>query len=234
MMMRIGRGCIVRSMEISYVPFLKDVYSVDVEILEENGDKNYVQLEMRDEKWVGYIQTDNNEVVYKFIVNGLVRINDSNATSYKVVNGEEVYSVMSDSAYTKEWPVMKEVVVSDRICGKMINCIKKKNLNFKDSMKVAVGLQVQNLKNVHSVTFIWHQPDGRIYRVEERALDVPDYAGVVSADVWFWINFCEINGEFSDGVWCIEAFVDGRRCAMDYFLVRRQLLKKPFRFELAI
>ena len=232
--MRIGRGCIVRSMEISYVPFLKDVYSVDVEILEENGDKNYVQLEMRDEKWVGYIQTDNNEVVYKFIVNGLVRINDSNATSYKVVNGEEVYSVMSDSAYTKEWPVMKEVVVSDRICGKMINCIKKKNLNFKDSMKVAVGLQVQNLKNVHSVTFIWHQPDGRIYRVEERALDVPDYAGVVSADVWFWINFCEINGEFSDGVWCIEAFVDGRRCAMDYFLVRRQLLKKPFRFELAI
>ncbi len=224
----------MRSMEISYVPFLKDVYSVDVEILEENGDKNYVQLEMRDEKWVGYIQTDNNEVVYKFIVNGLVRINDSNATSYKVVNGEEVYSVMSDSAYTKEWPVMKEVVVSDRICGKMINCIKKKNLNFKDSMKVAVGLQVQNLKNVHSVTFIWHQPDGRIYRVEERALDVPDYAGVVSADVWFWINFCEINGEFSDGVWCIEAFVDGRRCAMDYFLVRRQLLKKPFRFELAI
>ena len=224
----------MRSMEISYVPFLKDVYSVDVEILEENGDKNYVQLEMRDEKWVGYIQTDNNEVVYKFIVNGLVRINDSNATSYKVVNGEEVYSVMSDSAYTKEWPVMKEVVVSDRICGKMINCIKKKNLNFKDSMKVAVGLQVQNLKNVHSVTFIWHQPDGRIYRVEERALDVPDYAGVVSADVWFWINFCEINGEFSDGVWCIEAFVDGRRCAMDYFLVRRQLLKSSFRFDLAI
>ena len=224
----------MKSMEISYEPFLSDVYSVEVEVLEENGDKNYVQLEMRDEKWVGYIQTDNNEVVYKFIVNGLVRINDSNATSYKVVNGEEVYSVMSDSAYTKEWPVMKEVVVSDRICGKMINCIKKKNLNFKDSMKVAVGLQVQNLKNVHSVTFIWHQPDGRIYRVEERALDVPDYAGVVSADVWFWINFCEINGEFSDGVWCIEAFVDGRRCAMDYFLVRRQLLKKPFRFELAI
>lgn len=234
MIMRIGRGCTMKSMEISYEPFLSDVYSVEVEVLEENGDKNYVQLEMRDEKWGGYIQTDNNEVVYKFIVNGLVRINDSNATSYKVVNGEEVYSVMSDSAYTKEWPVMKEVVVSDRICGKMINCIKKKNLNFKDSMKVAVGLQVQNLKNVHSVTFIWHQPDGRIYRVEERALDVPDYVGVVSADVWFWINFCEINGEFSDGVWCIEAFVDGRRCAMDYFLVRRQLLKKPFRFELAI
>ena len=224
----------MKSMEISYEPFFSDLYSVEVEVLEENGDKNYVQLEMRDEKWVGYIQTDNNEVVYKFIVNGLVRINDSNATSYKVVNGEEVYSVMSDSAYTKEWPVMKEVVVSDRICGKMINCIKKKNLNFKDSMKVAVGLQVQNLKNVHSVTFIWHQPDGRIYRVEERALDVPDYVGVVSADVWFWINFCEINGEFSDGVWCIEAFVDGRRWAMDYFLVRRQLLKKPFRFELAI
>lgn len=124
------------------------MYSVEVEVLEENGDKNYVQLEIRDEKWG--------------------------------------------------------------------------------------GLQVQNLKNVHSVTFIWHQPDGRIYRVEERALDVPDYVGVVSADVWFWINFCEINSEFSEGVWCIEAFMDGRRCAMDYFLVRRQLLKKPFRFELAI
>ena len=232
--MRIGRGCIVRSMEISYVPFLKDVYSVDVEIVGEDGEKSYVSLIENNEMWTGTIYTDCDELVYKFIVNGMVRINDSNATGYKIVNGNEVYSVMSNSTCDKEWPVMKEVVVSDRICGKIINCVKKKNLNFKDNLKVAVGLQVQNLKNVHSITFIWHQPDGRIYRVEERALDVPDYVGVVSADVWFWINFCEINGEFSDGVWCIEAFVDGRRCAMDYFLVRRQLLKSSFRFDLAI
>ena len=111
-------------------------------------------------------------------------------------------------------------------CG-VAKAIKQASYMFNRPLDIYIGAGVRYVKGLHSVTLICFQPNGRIYRLEERSIGQfepreADY------EIVFHNHIPSACGRNADGVWTYQIYVDGKCVVKDYFALKRKVVQVTF------
>lgn len=199
-----------------------------VEIIYRYFDEDrYYRSDMKfiDNVWQTELSFVKDKIFYKYIVNGVIRLNDSNADEYYSEDDNEVWSVAdlhTDSG-------TNEHILYDLKC-KIIKAIPEKDVMYQDCRIFTYGkdkiistyVEVKNISGIHSITVIWHQPDGNIYKVEEAPI-VVERSYVRDVNAGFWIKLDDMQGDFYENVWMVSVYLDGKHMTKEYFVINRNI-----------
>ena len=199
---------------------LYGISKVEIIICDDSWNEQVIEMYQNEQSWYRELDIDNERIIYRYrINNGIITINDSNADYYIKDNSMKVWSVRQSNDYKeneKGKPEIKEYIITDRVMNSICKSYSKKQFVNNDIIKIVIGTKIERIKDIHSLTVIWYQPDGRIYRIDERTVESEED---VVAKVWFWLNSNEMKGDFFRGVWTVEIFLDGRSVIKDNFVI---------------
>lgn len=199
---------------------LYGINKVEMIICDENWDEQLILMNYNNNSWFRELNTNNKRVVYRYRINdGIISMNDPDADYYIKDSSMVVWSVreFKDCKDEKKANLnIKEYIITDRVMNSISKYYSKKQFVNNDIAKIAIGTKVENIKGIHSISVIWYQPDGRIYRLDERTIESEEN---VIAEVWFWMNTNDMKGDFYKGIWTLEVFLDGRSVIKDNFIV---------------
>lgn len=197
----------------------EDIYKVEkVELLYKNlGDKKFKVAKMEKENnwWRVELEEADNEklLIYKFVINENIRLNDYNADKYVEELNGEIFSVYNSGT---------DINSNKKIIGNTISCNlgnNKKNYVVRRDRHIEVVVDIMNLKGIHSATIIRYQPDGHIYCIEERAVE-NKFTTNLGVRVSFLVHMNWNAGDFYKGMWTYSVFADGKIIKQDYFMVQ--------------
>ncbi|MBQ2980506.1 MAG: hypothetical protein IJD58_00100 [Lachnospiraceae bacterium] len=229
--------------------FNQEIYGVNsVQLSGYTEEQQHVLIPMlyKDRKWECDYEVTDRTFRYRYLVNGdIIKLNDPNASYYLIDCFSEVWSIYdcevnsNEECSEYEYPLtngiyIEKSTISDRILNNFNRIKTKKVLNMKNDIKVAVCLDIRRIVGTHVVTVIWHQPDGRIFRVEDRTLDVPLENGEVNANVYFWLDFEDVRPSFAKGIWVIDVYLDGKKVLRDNFILVEGITEQYVGFQTAI
>lgn len=222
-------------MELEYIPSFQGV--TQVEVIGYTGE-NYFRKNLKNikNKWFISLLDFSEKIRYKFVVNQAIRLNDSHSEWYEVDNQGEVWSVYDGKDKEKIIPSIEltEYKISDRVRSRLDLVEMKKVINMVDNIKLSVGVHIKNITGTHSITIMWFQPDGRIFSIEERALVVPREHGMCEAETWFWLDVSQITGQYAEGIWGVQVYLDGMLSVNDNFALGRRIYSQHIAFDYKI
>lgn len=219
-------------MRFIYNQDIKGIYKVELSLYTEDNKHYIFDMSNCNGRWQLDLNTlsgeegnISGELRYKYLLNdGIIRLNDPVADHYVEDCYGEIWSVRISQKFSikeRTNAKLKNFLLTDRVTQPRY-CKRIKRYDYKECVKIAACLDVENIKGVHNVTFIWYQPDGRIYRIEERSLTVFEVKPV-NAQLWFWINTGELDIKYMRGIWEVDVFVDGKKEIKDNFILKGNL-----------
>lgn len=205
------------------------------------------------EFWKTELEIKDNPVIYKYVLNDFIRLNDCFANEYIKEDNDEVFSVYNsedDIAYMEEGVNLLPIHIKNNVMQRsnkiyeqigsisISNYLKRYNVTEagvatkniikaadknvfilgKDKL-IALYIDINNFKGIHSVTVFWHQPDGKIYRIEERAIGDKNNKEM-NAQVCFFIEMNWDKGFFYKNTWSYSVLIDGKMVRREYFVVK--------------
>lgn len=183
-----------------------------------------------------YIESGEDIVRYKFVINGMIRLNDPYALKYVRDDNGEIWSVpntdmpiqsrnisMNGYISINEQININEYAVSDIITSKAGKSVKKKEFVLDRPLNLYFRMNLSGVRSLHSITVIYFQPDGRIYYLEEGGI-YADEEDDCEVDIIFKKQISETEMRFAEGVWQIRAFLDGKSVIKDYFVLKKNII----------
>lgn len=146
------------------------------------------------------------QYMYKYLVEGILRLNDPKAECYIVDSAGEVWSFLC---------------VSEGLEGK---CNKSKinmNLKVKPLKKeyvypidrlIIYKVEVNECEGIHALTAIFYSGNGNVYQINEV---------VLSPCIQLKVNLKE--GRCNVGVWKLDIYLDGCKYTSEYFRVSHRI-----------
>lgn len=182
-------------------------------------------LKLKNNVWQVELSLDRKKIFYKYIVNGIIKLNDSNANKYCLDKNNEIWSVAD--LYED---VGRNKNISYILKCKIVKGIPKKGMIYQTCRTFIYGtdkiistyVEIKKLSGVHSLTVIWHQPDGNIYKVEEAPIVIEDSC-VEDVDAGFWISIDDMQGNFYENVWTVSVYLDGGYMTKEYFVINKNI-----------
>lgn len=179
-------------------------------------DENATPLELVKSGWFVDIELPTGKYPYKFIINGVLRLNDPNASLYSSDRDGEIWSVVYVGINGELKPEsdcgilhLTNHVISNKTMDLIEEVRHKNNFNIHMDSKVAAGFEFCNISGKHTITAIWVNSQYHMHHISDHYIDVNDGDENNAADVWFWIDLQEKEREYPLGTWYVKLFVDG-------------------------
>ena len=170
-----------------YLVFFEDDYWIPMKRSEtENG------------KWYVEVSISGKRCIYKYAINRSVRINDPFAEEYTVMPSGEVWSVTNTTNY-------QDSVYKNEI-------IKEVKLYMKNENEVALCAAILFSDELHSISLIWYQSNGKIIQFEEYAITEQKKK---IRRCCFELDMNHKNKR--QGLYKVAILVDGEQVYSDYF-----------------
>lgn len=182
-----------------------------------------------------YLESGEGIVRYKFVINGIIRLNDPYALKYIRDDNGEIWSVPNTNMPIQSRNIsmngyigingqinINEYSISNIITNKAGQSVQKKEFVCDRPLNLYFLMNLSGVRSLHSITVIYFQPDGRIYYLEEGGI----YADEEDCDVDIILKkrISETEMRFAEGVWQIRAFLDGKSVIKDYFILKRNII----------
>lgn len=220
---------------IVYEDLLGDSYNVELEVMLSNNRIKIIELKKNGMIWFSEDLPLEKQIIYKFKINKKFYVNDPKANYYKLDKSGMVWSVKERHDCEKRIvPTVNNIIITDRVWNDIQKAVRKSSINICYDRKVVIGVIINDLFGIHSITFIWHQPDGRIFRVEEKCLNISCEMGIANAGVWTWLNTYDLKGEFIIGVWCVDILLDGKMVAREYVAIGYNDFCTSYRIDIVL
>ncbi len=163
------------------------------------------------------------EYEYKFLINGVLRLNDPAAQYYRKDKNGEVWTVLvidkNGNRLSSETEQRIELY-NHVICGQMVEnmeaCYSRECFTHADE-RVCAGYGFGNILGTHSITAIWVNPDLAMHHICEHVIEVLPGDMNNATDVWFWLDFHEKRRYYPKGVWRIKLYINGNFIMEDKF-----------------
>lgn len=193
--------------------------SVKMLFSDQSYNEYFIQMEYDKQEHYWFCECELDIIRYKFVVNDIIRLNDPMAKRYVTDERGEVWSVQD---YTDRMlPRMVRYNVSDGIESATKGTRKKTMYIYTKTMDLYISTSIIDVKDIHSVTYISFQPDGRIYQLEERMVGEKDKA--MDYNVLFCNHIAHNLGRVAEGMWSFQIYLDGRCVIKDYFSLKRKV-----------
>ena len=207
--------------------FKIDSISVIGEFNNFNEEKNMMQLSD------GYWQTDIDFVhgkhLYKFFVNGIIKLNDPLSNMYLADDKGELWSAViineqnqrlyDDNQYTVN---IESYAVANMITDSDI-AVNKKNFNKTYDKQAVLRFGFNKITGLHAVTAVWYDPYGRVYEISENSLFADQGSPNRTVFLWFWISLKNQQKECLEGTYTIKLFIDGNYTLEDEIMIIRAI-----------
>lgn len=162
------------------------------------------------------IECNEQEIVYKFILNNILRVNDANAVAYGKDENGEVWSKYINNSRRKQNEVRNfKYSVSNK---KLKNCSKSvRTIIYPNESIVWLNVFLNLSNEIHSVTVIWYDVEGKISLAQEKAIDLSHRKCACNVKLNFCMNLDK--SDVKEGIWKINLLIDGKVVIADYFAV---------------
>lgn len=210
-------------MEFMYKNQFTQIDDVKLLLIDENENKNYIAMEYekKDNNW--YCITNKKVARYKFVVGQRVRLNDPDALNYVQDEYGEIWSVpKTDPCQKPDNISVNRYVITNVDISKGKHITNRSEFIYNEPLNLCFGVYLSGVKGMHSVTYVCHQPDGRIYYLEEKAITVSEN-NTYNVDIIFKNRIAEIQPMYAVGVWQTEVFLDGNAVIKDYFTLKKNV-----------
>jgi hypothetical protein len=149
---------------------------------------------------------------YKFLINGVMKLNDPVANLYLPDENEELWTVISINQQNQRLYNNQQYTVNLKgYC--LTNCVtdqrilrNKQNFDKATDKKVVARFEFDHIAGLHTVTALWVDCYGRFYKYSENSLYTDRDKGEESVFLWFWID---LDNTSAEGVYSLKLFIDG-------------------------
>ena len=174
--------------------------------------------------WRSTIDMPKGRQDYKFLINGILRLNDYKALQYQKNKEGEMWSVVDvgrDKAKsymeTERYIELYNHALTGRILDDITGVNNRSYFCADVDSYVYTGYSFGNIAGIHTVTAIWVKPDLSMHHISEHVIEVNEGDINNATDVWFWLNLKEKQRDISKGIWQVKLFVNGEFFLEDRF-----------------
>lgn len=185
-----------------------------------------------DNKWTFKCDLKTGEHLYKFLINGELKINDPSANIYLPDDNEELWSILiinenNQRMYNNtEYTTHIENYNIGSSVSEQENIINKKVFNINLDKKIVARFQFTNVTGLHTVTTAWYTPTGDLFQVTENNLFMtPEVKEPIM--LWFWIDLMDNTRKYPLGAWTMKFFIDGQFILEDQFKLLQNSVYSP-------
>lgn len=206
--------------------FREEFYDIDTVMLEFYDQKEdlyeiAMKYDVGKREW--FCEYEENISKYKFVVNNIIRLNDPMAQRYVYDDNWEVWSVTDRYIYKENQAKIVDYVTTDGIIKGVKKTTRKSEYVYSKPLDIYTAVELQDIKGLHSITYICFQPDGSIYMIEEDS--VGQFATeICNYEIIFKNHISRIQGRNAEGMWIIQVYLDGRCIVKDYFVVKTKIV----------
>jgi len=216
-------------MFMAFTFYYKNIPYIQIDTITIIGEfNNYDELAtpLTYEKGGWYVELDlpRGKHPYKYIINGVLRFNDPNATFYALAEDGEVWSItqVGDN---------RELIANQHLGTIQLtsHVLTNKKMDFKEEARyknsfnlniaaaVVACFEFNNINGIHTISAIWMNPQYHMHHISDHYIDVKEDDENNAADIWFWIDLQERDRIYPLGTWYIKLFVDGEFLIEDRF-----------------
>ena len=215
-------------MKYIYTQEFYNTENVKLEFCDTNNNIQSIFMKYDNQERHWFCECDKDIARYKFVVNGIIRLNDPNAAGYVEDEKWEVWSVPGECEIQK--PKLSFYNISNNMSNGVAKSIKKAAYTLDRPLDIYAGADIAHVKGLHSLTYICFQPDGSIYKLEECSIgqfekNEADY------EVVFRNHIVATLGRAAEGMWSFQIFLDGKSVVKDYFVLKRKVINAVSRFQ---
>ena len=164
------------------------------------------------EKWIYTTNLPDGRYRYKFLVDDIIRINDSEASCYEIDEYGEVWSVI----IVKEDRKMS--LRSEKIYFDNLTIVENKNsisqvgrIPYISALRTSYVHAIVSINGgfgLHNVTILWIEPTGTIFQTDEIGLSIDDIPYPVSK-IETDLNIKNTLKFYPSGKWYVHIYLDG-------------------------
>ncbi|AWZ47681.1 hypothetical protein C3495_01945 [Clostridiaceae bacterium 14S0207] len=185
-------------------------------------DPNKGKMVKENNKWTFKCLLEPGEYKYKFLINGLLKLNDSTANIYLPDENEELWSVIMINKNNQR--LYNHTQYTTHIDKYNITCaineeqvaLNKKSFNIMLDKKVVTRFEFTNVTGIHAVTTAWFTPKGELFQTTENNLfKLPEDDKPIV--MWFWMDLENDIHKYPQGKWTMKLFIDGEYILEDQF-----------------
>lgn len=199
---------------------------------------NYVEFETSLEAvkggWEITLELTPGKHQYKFIINGVLRLNDPNASEYSVDQEGEVWSIVHVDNRGKLGKNINHgtLQLTDYIITKnKMNLVEEaryiNNFNLNMDSTVFAGFEFSHILGIHTITVVWVNSLYQLHHISDHYIEVKEGDENDAVDVWFWIDLQEKEREYPQGTWYAKLLVNGAFVMEDKFTIGRGGTYRP-------
>lgn len=197
---------------------IKSIHIVDIK----KGIIGTFMLQKDTNVWYVMLDVLSSELVYKFLINREIYLNDPYGNDYIVKNGE-VWSkqfVEHDMTFARTPSIgLFDIVVSNQMnCSVGASKMHKRFYRRLDK-RVNIGVEFYSIKGVHELLVVWGSPDKRTYHMDYKVLEPQQEGEAYGIIVWFRMLLDEVEERLLRGDWTVRILLDGVLIGMEWFRV---------------
>ena len=169
-------------------------------------------MELKNGCWVTKIDLPPGDHRYKFLINGVIKLNDPAANIYLPDDLDELWSAIiiddqeqrryNNQRYTVN---IRDYCLTSSVTDKPV-LQKKCKFNPLMDKKVVARFEFDQITGLHAVTAVWCDQYGRVFEYAENNLYAESLDPVF---LWFWIDIDNFDRKFTEGFYKLKFFIDG-------------------------
>lgn len=166
--------------------------------------------------WFVEIDLPKGEHIYKFLINGVLKLNDPMARKYLPDQVGEIWSVAVVGMKRERLEVVNNSqlellrhVITNRNSNTFDEARNKNSFDVNMDSSVVAGFEFGNVIGLHAITAVWVTPQLNMHHISEHSINVIEGDVNNTAEVWFWIPIQDKKREYPNGIWSIKLFIDG-------------------------
>lgn len=178
--------------------------------------------------WCAILDILSRELVYKFLINHEIYLNDPYSNDYIIKNGE-VWSrryTNHDITFTKTSSIgLFDIVVSNQMNSSVRASKNHKRFYRRLDKRVNVGVEFYSITGIHELLVVWGSPDKRTYHMDYKVIEPQREGESYGIIVWFRMLLDEVEEQLLRGAWTVRILIDGVLIGMEWFLVEESYVE---------
>jgi hypothetical protein len=209
--------------------FFRNIHSLKITEVAVIGEFNNYQpkffiLNRAEDGWYGVIDLQEGVYRYKFLVNGILKLNDPFAGSYEKDKAGEVWSLAYVDKQRKRRQIQGDLhielfhyIITDRIVENLEEAKLKRNFDTLRDSKIYAGFEFGNILGTNTITTLWINPNAELFHISDHVVHVLEGDENNATNVWFWLDLKDKGREYTNGIWQIELLINGELIAEERF-----------------
>lgn len=198
-----------------------EIHSIEIVGIKKNVLGTFI-LQKDTSVWFALLEILSSELVYKFLINREIYLNDPYSNDYIVKNGEVWSRRYTDENMT--FSRIPSIGLFDIVISNQMNCSVRASKMYKRFYRgvdksVNVGVEFYSINGVHELLMVWGSPDKRTYHMDYKVLEPQQEGEAYGIIVWFRMLLDEVKEQLIRGDWTVRILLDGVLIGMEWFRV---------------